>query len=256
MELALHTQDYQASESQSDPEALVARIQDETLATRKRLASELIDTSSSSSTAAFACAAGVALLTATNITAGINDFLNRQLTDVIVGSEPSVKKWDIRALFTDEPAGLSTHQPSKYTTVSTTTSDLISFVRNHLRSAHASSIASRLEYLRKASIEEAPEQAPISAQSLQGFISFIQREKNLAEPDIVITYAGNIRAEWHQSRKEHFAVEFLPTGKVRYVVFSPDPNHPSRTDRTSGVVSAETLMVKVRPFNVLSWSQN
>jgi hypothetical protein len=110
--------------------------------------------------------------------------------------------------------------------------------------------------LREASIEEAPEQAPISAQSLQGFISFIQREKNLAEPDIVITYAGNIRAEWHQSRKEHFAVEFLPTGKVRYVVFSPDPNHPSRTDRTSGVVSAETLMVKVRPFNVLSWSQN
>ena len=110
--------------------------------------------------------------------------------------------------------------------------------------------------MREVCIEEAPEQTPISTQSLQGFILFLQREKNLAEPDIVTTYTGNIRAEWHRSRKEHFAVEFLPNGQVRYVVFSTDPNYPSRTDRTSGVVSAETLMDKVRPFNVLYWSQN
>ena len=256
MEIALDTHDYQVSESSSDRNPLVARIQDEALAVRKKLASEPIDTKTSSSTAAFVYTADTVLASATDITAGIDDFLSRQLTGLIVDTEASVKKWDIRTLFANNLVVSFTHQPSKYTFVNTTTSDLISFIRNHLRLAHASNIASRLEYLRETCIEEAPEQAPISVQSLQGFIFFLQRESNLAEPDIVITYAGNIRAEWHRSRKEHFAVEFLPTGQVRYVVFSSDLNHPSRTDRTFGVVSAESLMGKVSPFNVLSWSQN
>jgi hypothetical protein len=253
MELALQAKEYQASEGQSDPEALVARIQDETLATRKKLASELIDTSSNSSTAAFACAAGVALVTATNITAGMGDFLTRQLTDVIVGTVPAFNNWDIRSYFADDPSRLALSQSSKHTTSHTTTSDLISYIRNHLRSIYASDLANQLDYLREASIEEAPEQSPISAASLQGFISFMQIEGDLAKPDLVLTYTGNIRAEWHKSRKEHFAAEFLPTGQVRYVVFASDPSHPSRTDRTQGLVSADSLLDKVKPFNVLSW---
>lgn len=251
MELALHPEDYQVSESQSDTEALVARIQEETLAARKKLASESIETSTSSSTAAFTCAAD---LTAKNKTAGINDFLSHQLTDVLDGTEPSVKQWDIRTYFTDKATGSTTHQPSKYSTSHTTVSDLISYVRNHLKSAYASNLANRLEYLRDASIEEAPEQSPISVASLQGFISFIQKEHSLSKPDLVLTYTGNIRAEWHKSRKEHFAAEFLPNGQVRYVVFARDPNHTLRTDRTQGLVSAESLLDKVKPFNILSWA--
>ena len=65
--------------------------------------------------------------------------------------------------------------------------------------------------------------------------------------------AGNICAEWHKSRKEHFVIEFLPTGHVRYVVFAPDPKHHSSTDRASGIVYADSLMEKVKPFNVFSW---
>ncbi len=145
-------------------------------------------------------------------------------------------------------------EPETFDETLATTSDLISFIRNHVRLAYSASLANRLEYLRDASIEEAPEQAPISVNSLQCFVSFIKSEPNLAEPDIVLTYTGNIRAEWHKSRKQHFAVEFLPNGQVRYVVFSRDPDHPTRTDRASGLVSAETLMVKVKPFNVLSWA--
>lgn len=254
MELALQTGEHQYPEAQSERGALVARIQDETLATRRKLASELVDTSSSSSTAAFACAAGVALVTATNITSGMGDFFSRQLTDVSVGTDLAVKKWDIRKSFPDKLTSPPQSHTSEYTATHTTTADLISFVRNHLKSVYASELASQLEYLREASIEEAPEQSPISAASLQGFITFIQENNGLAEPDIVLTYTGNIRAEWHKSRKEHFAAEFLPNGQVRHVVFSRDPSRPSRTDRTQGLVSADTLLEKVKPFNVLSWA--
>ncbi len=131
---------------------------------------------------------------------------------------------------------------------------IISFVRNHLKVPYSSKLADRLDYLHEASIEEAPEQSPISVDSLQGFINFLKKEQNLGEPDVVLSYEGNIRAEWHKSRREHFAVEFLPDCQVRYVIFSSDPDYPSRTNRVSGLVSAETLMKKAEPFNVLSWA--
>lgn len=246
---------YQGTDIAVGPETLAARIQDATLATRKKLVLKPTETSTSSGTAAFASVAGVVLITASSVTAGVGDFLSQQLTEVNVGVENAVKRWDIRPLLDPKiMEDLVTQQSSSYTGTSTTTSDLISFVRNHVQLPYSADLAKRLEYLRVASIEEYPEQAPMSIDSLQCFLSFVKREPNLTEPDLVLTYAGNIRAEWHKSRKEHFAVEFLPNGQVHYVVFTRDPDHPTRTDRTSGLVSAATLMQKVKPFDVLSWA--
>ena len=246
MEQAIRLHNYQDSGAFFDPDAFAARVQDEALSSRKKLTFETIQTSTSSTTDSLACAVGVALISAADLTAGIDDFMSPKLaegfSEVAVRLKDAAKKSDIP------------QDPSSYFPASVRTPDLISFVRNHVRLAYSGSLANRLEYLREVSIEEAPEQAPISVSSLQSFISFITSEPRLVEPDLVLTYSGNIRAEWHKSRKEHFSVEFLPNGQVRYVVFARDPDHATRTDRASGLVSAETVMAKVKPFNVLTWA--
>lgn len=247
MEQAIRFHNYQDSGTFFDPDASAARVQDEALSSRKKLTFEAIQTNTSSTTASLACAFGVALISsAANLTAGIDDFMSPKLaeglSDVAVRLKDVAKKSDIL------------QEPSNYFPASATTIDLISFIRNHVRLPYTGRLVNRLEQLREASIEEAPEQALISVNSLQSFVSFITREPRLIEPDLVLTYSGNIRAEWHKSRKEHLSVEFLPNGQVRYVVFARDPDHATRTDRASGLVSAETVMSKINPFNVLDWA--
>ena len=242
MEQVIHIQNYQDSNAFFDPDAFTARVQDETLSSRKKLTFESIQTSTSSTTTSLGGAVDVAL----NLTAGFDDFISQKLAEglaeVTDRLRDAAKKSDVL------------HQSSSYYPTRATTPDLISFVRNHVRLRYSGNLANRLGHLREASIEEAPEQAPISVNSLQSFVSFITKEPRLTEPDLFLTYSGNIRAEWHKSRKEHFSVEFLPSGQVRYVVFARDPDHTARTDRASGFVSAETVMAKVSPFNVLAWA--
>jgi hypothetical protein len=256
MEQVIRIQGFQESQAFSGSEAVMARVQDETFSSRKKLTFESIQTSTSSATASLACLAGVALVTTANVTAGVDDFMSQRLSEITCGVESAVKKWDIRSQLLLISQDFITQPQSNYETTNVTISDLISFVRNHVPLTYSASLANRLEYLREASIEEAPEQASISENSLQAFVSFITGEPRLSEPDVVLTYTGNIRAEWHKSRKEHFAVEFLPNGQVRYVVFSRDPVHAKRTDRASGQASAETLMAKVKPFHVLAWARS
>ncbi len=229
MEQAIRLQNFQDSGTFSDPEAFTARVQDEALSSRKKLEFDPIQKNTSSTTALFQLLYAVdslALSGPADATAEIDGFMPQNFAELTVNPKKTARKLHIL------------QQPSSYSPVSAITSDLISFVRNHLRLAYSGSLANRLEYLREASIEEAPEQAPVSVDSLQSFISFIRSSK-LAEPELVLTYTGNIRAEWHKSRKEHFSVEFLPNGQVRYVVFARDPDHATRTDRASGLGNSQ-----------------
>ena len=229
-----------------NPAGSAARIQDEAISSRKKFALVSIKTNTSSPTASL-CALSVALISAVDVTAaGIDDFVSNSFAKEFAKVSDRFK--DVAKI----PGWWL--QQSDYIPASATTPDLISFIRNHVQLTYSASLANRINVLHRESIEEAPEQDPISVDSLQSFISFITKESRLGEPEVVLTYTGNIRAEWHKSRKKHFAVEFLPNGQVRYVVFASDPDRIARTDRTSGLVSAETLMAKVEPFNVLAWS--
>ncbi|MCI0558234.1 MAG: hypothetical protein MN733_07040 [Nitrososphaera sp.] len=98
------------------------------------------------------------------------------------------------------------------------------------------------------------DQAPISPQSLQDFIEFFQFIPSLVYPNVVLTREGNIRAEWSRARNQYFAGEFMGDGNVRFVVFAPDPKHPEKTTRVSGLTSADSLMELVRPYGVLDWA--
>lgn len=234
--MIINALDYDAGlSSHTDSSPFLERGQDELVQNWKRLLSLDVKTNTSSETDEN------------------EDFINRQYSILKESGKHAIEKLDIGSFLIKKEPLLNTSSPSICETKSPSVSELVSFIKNHLKTPYALSMANRLDTLIEACFDEAPEQAPISPNSLAGFIDFIQSTANLAEPEIVFSPAGNICAEWHKSRKEHFALEFLPTGHVRYVVFAPDPKHPSTTDRASGIVYADSLMEKVKPFNVLSW---
>ncbi|MCK4618543.1 MAG: hypothetical protein KAT52_01220 [Desulfobacterales bacterium] len=132
--------------------------------------------------------------------------------------------------------------------------EIILHVRNQLNINFARQLANRLKFLFDASKEEYPEEVAILPESLRNFVGFLQSAINLKYPDVVLSPSKNIRAQWRTGPNRHFAVEFLPTGDAHFVIFSPDPMHPEKTIRMSGLASVDSLMETVQPHGVLSWS--
>jgi hypothetical protein len=132
--------------------------------------------------------------------------------------------------------------------------ELILHVRERLRSEFAERLANRLDYLAKISQEEYPEQAPIAPESLQDFVAFLESTPKLVYPDVVLTPSGNIQAEWRKGKNRHFAVEFVGSGDVHFMVFAPDPKDPYKTIRASGMATVASLTDIVRPYGVESWA--
>lgn len=132
--------------------------------------------------------------------------------------------------------------------------EIILHVRNQLNINFSKQLADRLEFLFDASKEEYPEEVAILPESLRNFVSFLQSATNLRYPDVVLSPSKNIRAQWRTGPNRHFAVEFLPTGDAHFVIFTPDPMHPDKTIRMSGLASVDSLMETVQPHGVLTWS--
>jgi hypothetical protein len=178
----------------------------------------------------------------------------------VLGVE-NLKRWNPSFWIVDpaEQAGfcLETRSPSSSRRPAlqrSSTVELISYVRERLDVPFAQRLAKRLDYLVETSQEEYPHQAPMVPQSLQDFIDYLQSVPNLTYPNVVLTPNGNIRAEWHKARNNHFAVEFIGDGDVRFVVFAPDLKHPEKTTRVSGLTSTDSLMPAVQPYGVLDWA--
>jgi len=114
-------------------------------------------------------------------------------------------------------------------------------------------LVQRLEELVEVSQEEFPEQEPMSSRSLQDFIEFIRSVPDIAYPDVVLSYEGNVCAEWTQSHNKHCALEFLGGKEVRFVVFAPDPKKPYKTNRVSGISTLDSLLGNIHPYGVLDW---
>jgi hypothetical protein len=132
--------------------------------------------------------------------------------------------------------------------------EIISHVRSHLKVSFAQQLADRIMFLVEIAKEEHPDEVAILPESLRNFVSFLQLQTNLTYPDVMLTPSKNIRVQWRTAPNRHFAVEFLATGEANFVIFSPDPRHPERTIRLSGIVSVDSLMEAVQPHGVLAWS--
>lgn len=96
----------------------------------------------------------------------------------------------------------------------------------------------RIKELSQAAREEEPEgQLPLSERSLQGLSGFLNKmiDRDLyLVPSLVLTYEGEIRAEWRSSPDHRLALEFINSTDLEFVFFYPKPSFPEKTLRTSG----------------------
>jgi len=132
--------------------------------------------------------------------------------------------------------------------------ELISFIRKELKKSFSEKLANRLSFLYKVSQEESPGEEAISFESLRNFIFFLNTSTKLKYPDVVLSPLNNIRAQWRAASNRHFAAEFLPTGDVSFVIFSPDFKKTEKIIRLSGITSVESLIDTTAPHGVLHWA--
>jgi hypothetical protein len=111
-----------------------------------------------------------------------------------------------------------------------------------------------LHILLEISRDEQPDQAPPALASVRDLIAFLADHPELAYPGVVLTQEGNVRIQWRRTRGEHFAVEFVGDGDVRFVIFAPDPSRPDKTARVSGSATVDSLMRLAEPYDVLRWA--
>ena len=120
--------------------------------------------------------------------------------------------------------------------------------------AYGERLARRLDFLLDAFEEEGEAWEKESPDSLRQMFLFLRSVPHFRCPTVTITPSATFRAQWGAGRNSHLAIDFLPDGQVRFVVFSPDLRHPERVQRVSGIVSRLDLMRVLEAFDVHRWT--
>ncbi len=101
-------------------------------------------------------------------------------------------------------------------------------------------IGPRITELGKAALEEESEgqgQLPLSDDSYRGLINFLKQVFDSGLdliPCLVLTYEGNIIAEWRSSPDKMLSVEFVDPTFLKFVFFHPCAGLPDKVSRVSG----------------------
>ena len=103
-------------------------------------------------------------------------------------------------------------------------------------------------------VNEDPDEDSISIDSMRNFISFLQNTTNLKCPNVALTPSNEIRAHWRKEPNRLFAVVFLATGEVQFVIFAPNSKDPEMIDRISGLSSVQLLLATIKQYKVFEWA--
>lgn len=117
-------------------------------------------------------------------------------------------------------------------------SSVLESLLGSLERAYTKNLVERLEFLAEPS--EDLSEPTLSLGSLKQFISFIKSHR-FQQPELVLSFDGNVRAEWRQDRAHHFVAEFLPDGFVKFVVFVESTINSNKIERVAGTPSLEKL---------------
>ena len=94
----------------------------------------------------------------------------------------------------------------------------------------------RILYLSEVALEE-EEQESLSNDSYLGLVNFLNRIYNYnlsLIPVLVLTYEGNIVAEWRSAPDEKLVLQFLDSFNLKFVFFYPDSYDSTKILRISG----------------------
>jgi hypothetical protein len=130
----------------------------------------------------------------------------------------------------------------------------IKTLRSGSRLPYREQLARRLTFLLKALEEEGESWSEHSTESLRRMLQFLEAAPDLRCPTVTVTPLATFRAQWQADPSRHFAVDFVPDGQVRFVVFAPDPGHPERVERVSGIVSPANAMKTIETYQVHRWA--
>lgn len=122
------------------------------------------------------------------------------------------------------------------------------------RFTYSERLAHRLDFLLDALEEEGETWGEDSPESLRQMLLLLRTAADLRYPTVTVTPSATFRAQWQADRNSHLAMDFLPDGQVRFVVFSPDPRHSDRVQRVSGIASRAEVMRVVEPYKVRRWA--
>ena len=112
-----------------------------------------------------------------------------------------------------------------------------------------SAIADRLTYLRGLALED-PDEIPIQIESLRNFALFVanRQQRQLPEPQIGVNPDGFACTEWRIANHGILAMDFLPSGQVRFAAILKFPESGNARWSVNGVLPPDHMMDAIRVF--------
>lgn len=110
---------------------------------------------------------------------------------------------------------------------------------------YTKALVERLQFLAEPSDDLS--EPTMSFGSLKQFISFM-KSHNFQKPSLVLSFSGNVRAEWRVDSSHHFVAEFLPDGLVKFVIFIQSIINPQKVERVAGTTSLGKLRAIMETF--------
>ena len=108
-------------------------------------------------------------------------------------------------------------------------------------------IGSRLGYLRSL-VDDDPDEGPIDIESLRAMALFIMSQRQLPDPRIGVTPGGLIQIEWQVLPKGILAMEFLPSGLIRFAAISAPVQRGENRLSVNGTLPTEETLRAVESF--------
>ena len=109
-------------------------------------------------------------------------------------------------------------------------------------------IADRLSYLRSLADDD-PDEPTIDIESLRAMALFLMDERQLPDPQIGTSPDGFILVEWTVPTNGILAMEFLPSGLIRFAATSGPTQPGIHRKNVSGTYLKDEVLAAVQPFS-------
>ena len=116
-----------------------------------------------------------------------------------------------------------------------------------LRFSGFEAVAERLCHLQKFA-EDDPDEQPVVMESARQMALFLMHERQLRNPQIGVNPDGLAQVEWRVAERGILAMEFLPSGQVRFAAISGPVQPGVEPRRASGTLPRSETLHAVRWF--------